>query len=792
MSDESKSKEQLQQEVEQLRERVSEIEASGKQCNRTEEALKKSEEKLSSVLKNVSSLIMTLDRDGNILFINRTVPGLTKEQAIGKRIFDFAPPESQKTMREALKRVFENGEDVDYEIVGFGAHGEESCYQSRIEPVVEEGNVTAATLVSTDITERKRDEESLRRSEERFRTLVANIPGVSYRCLVDEHWTMLFISDEVEALSGYPASDFVQNRKRSYASIVHPEDAIITDKIAMDAVERKESFSIEYRVVRADGELRWAYERGQGIFDAQGEVAYLDGVIVDITERKQVEEALVESERRYRTVFEHAYDGMLIADIAGTRILAANPAMCAMLGYSENEILKFGAEDVLRKEDLSDVLGKFRQQASGETTFALDVPFLRKDGSVIMTDSAAALLSFGGESCIMGVFRDTTDRKKAEAATIRSSRLEATTTLAGGVAHDFNNLMVGVLGNAEFLRDDIGDRPEAADMLAAIARSARRAGELAQQLLSFARGGKYVTAPMSLNDVIQETLRLQDRTFPPRVRIERDIEPELWLAKADRAQFAQVLMSLLINAVEAIDGHGRVVLTTRNVEIEESFAAPRPGLAAGRYAYLCVEDTGCGMDSETQAKVFEPFFSMKLQGRGLGLAAVYGIVKNHGGYISVYSEPARGAAFKVYLPVTDESPVKRRKSVSNVPTGTGTVLVVDDEPSVIDVTKRMLERLGYRTLTASNGHEAVELAKNFDGDIHLAILDMGMPVMGGAEAFPLLMAARPNLKVVVCSGYELDRAAQALLDAGASAFVQKPFRRADLAPVVRAAIDGSK
>lgn len=389
---------------------------------------------------------------------------------------------------------------------------------------------------------------------------------------------------------------------------------------------------------------------------------------------------------------------------------------------------------------------------------------------------------------VFGTIMDITERKRGERAMLEASRLEVTATLAGGVAHDLNNLMVGVMGNAEVLRDDLTGRPEAEAMLAHIRESAQRAGDLAQQLLAFARGGKFSPVPLSLNEIVEETLRFQDAFVPPEVQIERYIEPELWTVGADRAQMGQVVTNLCMNAVEAIEGNGRIVVSTRNVEIDESFAQPRPGLSPGQYAYLSVEDTGCGMDEETRARVFEPFFSTKFQGRGLGLAAVHGIVENHGGHISVFSEVGRGTTFEIHLAATEAEPKPRRGSEPPLLTGAETVLLIDDEPVVVTVTQKMLERLGYRVLTATDGEEAVQLARSFDDDIHLAILDMGMPVMSGAEAYPLLMKAKPSMKVVVCSGYEQDKAAQALLDAGASAFVQKPFGFGDLASAVGEAL----
>jgi CheY-like chemotaxis protein len=251
---------------------------------------------------------------------------------------------------------------------------------------------------------------------------------------------------------------------------------------------------------------------------------------------------------------------------------------------------------------------------------------------------------------------------------------------------------------------------------------------------------------------------------------------------------SQVVMNLSINAVEAIEDKGTITIATRNLLVEDSSPQQLPALNPGAYVRLSVSDTGKGMTQETVAHIFEPFYTTKFQGRGLGLAAAYGIVKNHGGHLVVSSELGQGSTFTVYLPVSEKQPRLPKTQTPRSAVGEETILVIDDEPVVLEVTREILERLGYRILCAHDGQEAVEIAQSYEEDIHVAVLDMGMPVMGGAQAYPLLMKARPNLKVLISSGYELDPAAQALLDAGASAFIQKPFRAHVLATTVRKAL----
>jgi CheY-like chemotaxis protein len=368
-----------------------------------------------------------------------------------------------------------------------------------------------------------------------------------------------------------------------------------------------------------------------------------------------------------------------------------------------------------------------------------------------------------------------------------AARLEATATLAGGIAHQFNNLMFAVMGNAELLQFEFAGRADVRDGLDRIVKSAQRASELAQQLLAFARGGKYQPVVMDLNDTIQEALWSKQQAFPARIGVERDVEPELWRIEADPAQMAQMVVNLCANAVEAIDGTGRVVITTRNLDIKSSFAGAPPDLKPGRYVCFSVEDTGSGMGPDVQARIFEPFFSTKFLGRGLGLAAVYGIVKNHGGHLSVFSQENQGTSFKIYLPAAE---ILGEASLEpGIPVERETVLVIDDDEMVLSVTQQLLERLGYDVLVAPSGPVALDIARTYEGPIHAAMLDMRMPDMSGPEVFPLLVEARPGIKVLLCSGFDVGATARALLNAGAKAFISKPFQVDALASELRKALE---
>ena len=369
-------------------------------------------------------------------------------------------------------------------------------------------------------------------------------------------------------------------------------------------------------------------------------------------------------------------------------------------------------------------------------------------------------------------------RRASEAA----SRLEATETLAGGLAHDFNNLITVILGNVSLIRTLFGESHRCFSMLSAIENASEQAADLTRQMLAYARGGKYQPELIELKKVLNEVIRLKQWNVSENIEFKLQCD-EVWNIEADITQIQQILMALLSNSIEAIgtSKKGSIFVTAEN--IETSFASGEDvsvleTLDPGSYVKIRIQDNGSGMDEETRSRVFEPFFSTKFQGRGMGLAAVYGIVKNHGGHIVANDISVQGAMFTIYLPAIRNILDPAIEVNLNYTSGNGghvTVMLVDDDEPVLSIIQQLLNQHGYRTLTASNGQEAVDLAKSYAGKIDLALLDMAMPVMGGEEAYPLLKSARPDLKVIICSGYELDEKMKKTLKNGADAFIQKPF-----------------
>ncbi|MCF6286295.1 MAG: response regulator, partial [Candidatus Hydrogenedentes bacterium] len=430
------------------------------------------------------------------------------------------------------------------------------------------------------------------------------------------------------------------------------------------------------------------------------------------------------------------------------------------------------------------------------TRFGIPVVFLSAHRDHMLLERAKRVGSFGylvkpfEEDELYATLEMALYKAKADMSMLAASRMEATATLAGGIAHDYNNLMSVVLGYAEHVRGELGKDHPNAGMLMEIEGAARKASDLAEGLLAFARGGAHKLGKMDLNQTVSEMLRAAEKNLPRRIGITCDFAEDLWSIEADRSQLNLVLTGLLANAIEAIEGEGKIDITTRNVDVIDTVTDKGFVVKIGRYTVLNIKDTGCGMNEEILGKVFEPFFSTKFQGRGLGLASVYGIVKNHGGYIVMESKENEGASCTIYFPVlhveADESvePQGVKKAA-----GDETILVVDDEEILLKMTSVMLSRLGYKVLTANGGQTAQDLLRDHEGDVHLVLLDMNMGGMDGPTLFPHLKRERPEMKVLLFSGYEMDETVQGLLDAGANGFLKKPVSSKKLGAEIRRMLD---
>lgn len=601
-----------------------------------------------------------------------------------------------------------------------------------------------------------------------------------------------YANDRASELTGRPAAELLDQRPPDLG-LMPPPGRTWAGAVA-EVLRTGHPCRFEIRTGRNGAE--WWFDAtlaGEPGGASDGGTALL--VAFDITPYRDTATRLRALEIRLRRLTEGSQD--LISEHAPDgRFLYASPAAVPLLGVEPALLLGRPLVDLVEPEDRPRIEAALRASRPGERPRPVAFRTTHPDGKLVWCELTAH--AAGAEDrnapALICITRDITERARSEEALRLASRMESTTTLAAGVAHDFNNLMTGILGNAELLLSD-PTFPDASSRLEQIATAATRGGGLAQQLLAFARGGKYRTAPICLNEVVRQALDLQKPATPPRIQLEEDLAPRLPTVLGDPVQLGQVVTNLCLNATEAISGMGRVTVRTRHLVLNRASASQLPGLRPGDHVMLAVHDTGAGIDPAVQARIFEPFFSTKFQGRGLGLAAAYGIVTNHLGHIAVESEPGRGTTVTIYLPASTTSAGTALAGTAPVPrlpypTGDETILLVDDDDAVVSVTRAILERLHYRVLVARNGIEALDLAQGHPGPIDLALLDLGLPMAGGAEVLPGLMAARPGLRVVIATGYECTDTVEQLLRSGAHAFLQKPYRVGGLAATVRRVLDG--
>jgi two-component system cell cycle sensor histidine kinase/response regulator CckA len=509
------------------------------------------------------------------------------------------------------------------------------------------------------------------------------------------------------------------------------------------------------------------------------------------------DKALQESEEKYRTIVEGLEEGYFEIDL-DLNLTFFNDPLCKILGYSRDDLSgkntrTFTSPATARKMD--EIYA--RVQKTAEPIWVTDYDAIGKTGESIALELTASLRrnSRGELIGFRGVLRDVSERKAAEAQNRKleiqvrqAQKMESIGTLAGGIAHDFNNILMGIQGNASLmaLKTDAG-HPNY-EKIKNIETYVQNGTELTRQLLGFARRGKYHAIATDLNDVIDKSASMFGRT-KKEIQMQMDLAPDIWTAEVDRGQIEQALLNLYVNAWQAMPRGGDLYLKTENVVLDAAFVNNKPyKVEAGDYIKITVTDTGIGIDKETQQRIFEPFFTTKEMGRGtgLGLASVYGVIKNHGGYINVYSEIDQGTTFSIYLPASRKKiQTEIEKAAPTVAMGTGTILLIDDEEMIIKVGVELLQELGYEVLSARSGQEAIELYQKNADKIDLVIMDMIMPGMGGGETFDRLKGINRDIKVLLSSGYSINGQASKILERGCDGFIQKPFNLIQLSDKIQ-------
>jgi len=546
--------------------------------------------------------------------------------------------------------------------------------------------------------------------------------------------------------------------------------------------------------------FEWVHQRCNGdIFpatvlltrvDFSGKPSILQATVRDVTKFKQAGRALRESEERYRALFENSAEGILVADIANKQFLYANSAICRMLGYSKEELTRMSVSDIHPKNSLDNVFSDFEAQSRGEKTLASLTPCLRKDGTIIYSDIVTTVVEIQGRKCNVGFFTDKTDYKKAEEEKekinlqlFQAQKMESVGRLAGTIAHDFNNLLTVIIGYGSLLRDEIPEDDSKREMLEEILYAANQAARLTGQLLAFSRKGPTKLEVMNLNSVVNEVKDMIDRLVGEDIVSSGDIAEDSMNIKGDITQIKQVVLNLIVNARDAMPEGGELYIKTEKVTIGDSEISGIPYSYAGEFVCLTVSDTGIGMSEEELSKIFAPFYTTKENGTGLGLSVVQEIIKKHEGWINVESEPGKGAAFKIYIPLSYEE--EELKNKSDIPLselrGAGeTILIVEDEEITRTFLSRVLKENGYSIFEADSIEEAKRIFEKNEEEIKMVFSDVILADGSGLAFVEELFSENQNIRILLSSGYISDKVEILNVAKEKFDFLEKPYDVAQL------------
>jgi len=759
------------------------------------------EEKYRTIFENATEGLFQTTSEGRLLTAN---PALSRILGYG------SPEEMVATITDITHQLYVNPEDraeaarlqeeagslVGYEIAAYRKNGEQIWISVNRRSVRnQDGQLIYFEGSVEDITARRQIEEEKNRTRQQYESLVHTIDGIVWE-LDLQTFTFTFVSKQSERILGYTPEQWLSN-PGFWENHLHPDDRSWAFEISRDAAAKRLDHEFDYRMIAADGHVVWLRDIVT-VDKTANEHPHLRGVMVDITERKRAEDELKRSEERYRDLVENAQDLIYEHDLEGN-YTASNKAGERITGYPLEEILNLNLAKTVAPDYLEKAKEMLRRKLAGEGVTAYDLVVIAKDGHRVPVEvNTRLVLKDGVPVGVQGIARDITERRRLEAALMaseeqlrQSQKLEAIGQLAGGVAHDFNNLLLVIGGYSSIVLEKLPKDSPHLSSIEEIKKASDRAGGLTRQLLAFSR--KQILQPkvLDLNLVVTDLEKMLRRLIGEDIDLLTVTDPGLAKVKADPGQIEQVLLNLIVNARDAMPSGGKLTVETSNAVLSPDHAQ-RHAAIPGSYVMLAVSDTGCGMDASTQHRIFEPFFTTKGPGKGtgLGLATVYGIVKQSGGSLWVYSEVDHGTAVKIYLPRVDEVVVREESGpLRRMPKGTETVLVVEDDEQVRVILTHILEGQGYHVLAASNGDEALSISQDLKRDIKLMITDVVMPRMSGRELAEHVLDLRPSLPVLFMSGYTDDAIVRhGLLDEKLN-FINKPFDSASVVRKVREVLD---
>jgi len=749
-----------------------------------EETLREAEQDWRDSFNSLEDVMLIIDRDYNIKNINDNGLELvqkSKDDVIGKKCYQIIhgteTPAEYCPFRKAVEtkkpESIERYEDI------FDRH-----FSIKNSPIFDEnGEIVRFVDLISDITERKQAEEKFEIQRAQIKSLFDYSSEAMVLFDLENH--IIDVNLAFENMFGYLLKEA---HGKVIEDLICPERFYHTESKELDEQALQGIKGAEIIRMRKDGkEINVRVSAGP--IKVNNIITGRFAIFDDITQRKQAETELTQTKNFLQNILDSSIDGITTTDLQGN-VIYTSPRKKDILGYEQEETISKKAHSFYGNgiEDAKLIMKELKEK--GELRDH-EMKFIRKDDTLIDINLSASLLrnEEGDVTGTLGIYRDITEKNMLENQLAQTQRMEALGTLAGGIAHNFNNLLMGIQGNASLMLLETNPAHPNYQKLKTIEKSVQSGARLTRQLLGYAREGRYEIKPISLNLLVKET----SDTFSmakKEIRVHQELAQDLFGIKADQGQIEQALLNLYVNAADAMPGGGDLFLKTINITHKNMKKKPYKA-KPGNYVLLTVRDTGTGMDKETMNRIFDPFFTTKglAKGTGLGLASTYGIIKGYGGYIDVDSEKGQGTTFSIYLPASEKRIEKTIKSTDQIIEGRGAILLVDDEEIVLDVGVQLLKALGYKVLEAKGGREAVEIYRENKDKINMVLLDMVMPDMGGGEVYDKMKEINPDIKVLLSSGYSIDGRAEEILKRGCNGFIQKPFNMKGISEKIREILD---
>ena len=751
------------------------------------------------LLRNIPEVVWRADEDGNAVFVSEKmlpVFGYTSEEVCREGAslwFGRMHPEDRDRVRSAYATLFQDGRPFNVEYRIRHREGHWMWWHDRASVPAEKEVKAYANGVLSDITERKQAEEAMNRSEAKYRGIFQNAAEGIFQSAPEG--CFMIVNPALARMCGYDTPEAM------IASVKDIGFQFYVDQKRRDHFrrlldEKGELRGLESQVYHKDGSLLWISENVRAVRDQAGQLLYYEGFVQDITDRKKAEEDLRLSEERFNKAFRSSPEGITISALADGRYLEANDSFLQMIGYGRDQLIGKTAVELkiwANPEARTALIRKFQ---TDHLVREYETSFQNKSGELRQVQISGEAIELQGQSCLLAITRDITERKHLEQQLRQGQKMEAVGQLAGGIAHDFNNLLNIIVGYSDLLLDGLRPDDPRRKKVQNIRESGQKAAAVTRQLLAFSRQQVLQPTTLNLNNLVSELDGLLRPLIREDIKLDFHLTPDLQRIHADQGQIEQILMNLVGNARDAMPEGGTITIETANVEVDDNYARAHVPHKPGYYVMLAITDTGVGMDKAVQARIFEPFFTTKELGKGtgLGLATVYGIVKQSEGFIWVYSEPQCGTTFKVYLPVAigkSAEPLTSIGTSERLATGTETVLVVEDEKSLRELTGETLRSSGYMVLEAEDVDDALAIVQRHTGPIHLLLTDVVMPGMSGHVLAEKVLSVRPETKVIYTSGYTESARAEHQVRTAGRGFLQKPCARADLLHKVRELLDGT-